>query len=368
METNSPAGPVPIAKACCGPTRATTQTPRQPIGDLLGALWTRIDRPVAAIAVIVALIAVVLPGQLYESLRSTGESLVNIAPWIAVSIALAAYASASRADRLVALAFTGNPKRMIVLAALIGTASPFCSCGVVPIIAGFLLAGVPLAPVMAFWMSSPLMDPTMFIMTAASLGLEFAVVKTLAAITIGLFAGAVTHVLVQRNLFGDFLRGSLKKKCCGPKKVQTTAPHWRVWNDSEARSEFWTSFRKNGWFLLRWMTIAFLLESLMVIYLPAEKVTAWLGHGMGAIPLAVAIGIPSYLNGYAALPLVSGLINLGMSQAVALAFLVGGGVTSVPAMVAVWALVKPKGFALYMVLAVLGSFLVAYAYAGYLAL
>ncbi len=93
----------------------------------------------------------------------------------------------------------------------------------------------------------------------------------------------------------------------------------------------------------------------MVIYLPAEKVTAWLGHGMGAIPLAVAIGIPSYLNGYAALPLASGLINLGMSQAVALAFLVGGGVTSVPAMVVVWALVKPNGFALYMVLALLGS-------------
>ncbi|MBA2672388.1 permease [Ramlibacter sp.] len=352
-------------KACC--VKAAPPAPTEPLATRLLGLWSRIDKPLLSIAAIIVFIAVALPGQLQASLAATGTSLLNIAPWIALSVALAAYATASRADRLVAQAFTGNPVRMIAVAALVGAASPFCSCGVVPIIAGLLMAGVPLAPVMAFWMSSPLMDPTMFIMTAASLGLEFAVVKTVAAVVIGLFAGGAVHLLARYNIAVDMLRQGPVKKCCSKKKAADSAPEWKFWQSAQSRTAFWESVRSNGWFLLRWMTIAFLLESLMTVFLPAEKVTAWLGQGPTAIPLAIAIGIPSYLNGYAALPLVSGLIGLGMSKAVALAFLVGGGVTSVPAMIAVWALVKPRGFALYMALAVAGSFLVSYAYVLYLA-
>ena len=46
----------------------------------------------------------------------------------------------------------------------------FCSCGVIPLIAAMLVAGVPLAPVMAFWIASPIMDPEMFVLTAAGIG------------------------------------------------------------------------------------------------------------------------------------------------------------------------------------------------------
>ncbi len=203
--------------------------------------------------------------------------------------------------------------RMITIAALVGAVSPFCSCGVVPIIAGMLMAGVPFAPVMAFWISSPLMDPTMFAMTAATLGMEFAIVKTLAAIAMGLFAGVVTHWLVQRRLILDMLREKPPVSCCGPSTGAKSAVQWKVWNDPAARDAFMRSVGRNVWFLGRWMLIAFLLESLMVAYLPGEKVTAWLGNGVTAIPLAIAIGIPSYLNGYAALPLVGGLMSLGMN-------------------------------------------------------
>ena len=78
---------------------------------------------------------------------------------------------------------------MIVSASLFGALSPFCSCGVIPIIAALLAMGVPLAPVMAFWVSSPLMAPDMFFLTAGELGLGFAAGKTLAAVGIGLLAG-----------------------------------------------------------------------------------------------------------------------------------------------------------------------------------
>lgn len=363
MNINTPA---PEPSSCC-PASSPRSAPAAPLSVRARALWRRTDKPVLAIILIILATAALMPAHVPTLLTDAGKSLLNIAPWIALSVGLAAYASASHADRVIASAFSGHPARMIILAALVGTASPFCSCGVVPLIAGLLASGVPLAPVMAFWMSSPLMDPTMFVMTAASLGLEFAVVKTIAAVTIGIFAGASTHWLDRVNAIGNVLRTApIMNKCCGAKKPAQSTPQWKVWNSPEALARFWSGVRQNAWFLFRWMTIAFLLESLMTMFLSPEKVTSWLGHGVSAIPLAVAIGIPSYLNGYAALPLVAGLINLGMTPAVALAFLVAGGVTSIPAVLAVWALVRARAFALYLGLAIIGALGVSYLYAGYL--
>lgn len=346
-------------------------TPASPLrsasrGSRVVQFWSDIDKPLLALALGVAAIALWLPHRLLASLFFTGQSLLGIAPWLAVSVLFAAYAKASGADTLVARAFTGSPVRMILLASLFGALSPFCSCGVVPVIAGLLGAGVPLAAVMAFWMSSPLMDPEMFALTAASLGLEFAVVKTLAAIGIGMFSGAVTHLLAARGMLPGALRAA--PSGCASNKTVAAQPHWNVLRESARRNAFLGAAAASGWFLLRWMSIAFLLESLMVAYLPAEKVVGLLGQNAAAIPLAVLVGIPSYLNGYAALPLVRGLIELGMDPAVALAFLVGGGVTSIPAATAVWALVKPRVFVLYVVLACVGSIGAGYAYGALLAL
>lgn len=67
-------------------------------------------------------------------------------------------------------------------------------------------------------------------------------------------------------------------------------------------------------------------------------------------------GFPAYLNGYAALPLVGGLIEQGMAPGVGLAFLVAGGVSSIPAAVAVWALARPPVFGLYLGFAFAGAF------------
>lgn len=77
--------------------------------------------------------------------------------------------------------------------------------------------------------------------------------------------------------------------------------------------------------------------------IPAETVTATLG-GEGLLPIVTAtlVGVPAYLNGYAALPLVGGLIEQGMAPGAGMAFLVAGGVTSIPAAMAVWALARPR--------------------------
>ena len=72
---------------------------------------------------------------------------------------------------------------------------------------------------------------------------------------------------------------------------------------------------------------------------------------------ATLVGIPSYLNGNAALPLVAGLIDKGMAPGAAMAFLVGGGVTSIPAALAVWGIARRQVFAAYLAFAILGALL-----------
>ena len=116
-------------------------------------------------------------------------------------------------------------------------------------------------------------------------------------------------------------------------------------------------------FLGKWLALAFVLESLMVVYLPPEAIGVWLGgDSLMAIPISVAVGIPAYLNGYAAVPVVAGLIESGMAPGAAMAFMTAGAVTSLPAAIAVFALVRRKVFGWYLLLALLGSTAVGFLY------
>ena len=104
----------------------------------------------------------------------------------------------------------------------------------------------------------------------------------------------------------------------------------------------------------------------MVAYVPSDLVTRIAGDGSPLSILgATLVGIPSYLNGNAALPLVAGLIDKGMSPGAAMAFLVGGGVTSIPAALAVFGIARRQVFGVYLALATIGALLTGIAYQAY---
>ncbi|MEM1345672.1 MAG: permease [Pseudomonadota bacterium] len=313
-----------------------------------------------ASVLILAGLALVDPAQATASALFAAEALAHTAPYLVLSIALAAYAGATGADALIARAFTGSPATMIALAALAGALSPFCSCGVIPLIAALLAMGVPLSAVMAFWLASPVMDPSMFVLTSGVLGVEFATAKTIAAAGLGLFGGFAVLAMTRAGLLQEALREGVGNGGCGGAKVR--APRdvvWRFWGEAARRTKFASVSLDTTLFLAKWLILAFILESLMLAWVPAESVT-WALGGEGFLPILTAtlVGVPAYLNGYAALPLVGGLVEQGMAPGAGLAFLVAGGVTSLPAALAVWALVRVPVFALYVALSLSGSFAV----------
>ncbi|MEM8613222.1 MAG: permease [Cyanobacteria bacterium P01_H01_bin.105] len=327
----------------------------------------QLDRVFVVIVLLLAVLAIWVPAQVADSFGFMIKNLVLVSPFLGLSIGIAAYAQASGADNLIAKAFQGHISVMIGVASLVGALSPFCSCGVIPLIAALLSMGVPVSAVMAFWLSSPLMDPSMFVLTLGTLGWQFAIAKTLATVAIGLLGGFGMLALAKglsAAAFRNPLREGANNGGCGGSRVRNPQPVvWRFWPQAKRRQKFWQGIRNNAWFLGKWLALAFLLESLMLVYVPNGWIQTVAGDGSWVSIIGAAlVGIPAYLNGYAALPLVAGLIDQGMAPGAGMAFLLAGGATSIPAMIAVFALARRPIFLAYLGFAFTGSVIAGLTY------
>lgn len=344
----------------------------QALASHFGRRVRHVDRVLLAALLLILLLAVLAPAQALVTISFTAQALIGIAPFLIMSVLVAGIAKATGIDQQIATVFGGRQGRVIVVAAVFGALSPFCSCGVIPIIAALLRVGVPLAPVMAFWISSPLMSPEMFILMSAEFAFSFVMAKTLAALFMGLAAGFAMHSLAGQPALANPLKAIANgcgSSCANRSLGARIEVRWKFWRDPERRTIFLSESRTTGWFLLKWLTLAFMIESLMIAYIPAHTISTWLGSQQWwVIPVSTLVGIPAYLNGYAAIPTVSALINMGMAQGAALSFMLAGGVTSIPAAMAVFALVKRRVFALYLLFGLGGSMLAGLVYQAVIAL
>ncbi|SLN15914.1 putative permease [Pseudoruegeria aquimaris] len=325
----------------------------------------RADKAWLTIVLIPLILALFDRPQVGPTIRFAVEALGHTGIFIAFAVLAVAYLKATGAESLLAKAFEGRQVRMIFLAALLGGLSPFCSCEVIPFIAALLAVGAPLSAVMAFWLASPLMDPAMFLITSGTLGFDFALAKTLAAVSLGLLGGFTVMAFAKGPVFADPLREQPAKRGCGcGSNPFTGKPEWAFWKEPTRRAAFRDTAFENALFLGKWLLLAYMIEALMLHYVPAEVIARVLGgEGVGPILLGALVGAPAYLNGYAAVPLVDALLEQGMSNGAAMSFVIAGGVSCIPAAIAVWALVKPRVFFAYLGIALAGATLAGLAWA-----
>jgi uncharacterized protein len=242
----------------------------------LRGLDVRPNLMLIGLAGLLAGLGIYSPSQATATAHYVVRALAEIGPWLAASVCIAAAAQAIGLDQLAAKAFTGRESRMIILASAIGAALPFCSVSVIPLAAGLLGAGVPLAPVMAFWISSPLMDPTQFFIASGVLGIGFASAKMLSAVGMGMLGGFGTMMLVRAGWLDataalrisavtapSFCRSKPAvtasppvKSSCGSAKaasdpsfaVSGSVVLWRFWTDAARAQRFLTTATSTGWF------------------------------------------------------------------------------------------------------------------------
>ena len=338
----------------------------------------RVDRVYVFVSVIFAAIALLDIDQLIPLSTLTLVNLGHTSVYMAIAVLLLAGIKATGAEAIVASIFKGREHRMIFLAALVGGLAPFCSCEVIPFIAGLLALGTPLPPIMAFWLSSPLIDPPTLLITAGALGWKFAVSKAIFAVVIGIFGGYAVKFIMALGYMGNpqkTLDESSNQTCCSKEPCtpdscsdecgtnNNQSPVWLFWKEKARLSHFFEEFKSNGLFLLKWMLFAYTLESLMIHYVPAQLIASVVG-GEGILPiiLSALVGVPAYLNSYIAPPIVSGLMSQGMSVGSGMAFIVAGAISSIPAMTAVYALVRKRVFGLYVLLGFSGAVLSGFVY------
>jgi uncharacterized membrane protein YraQ (UPF0718 family) len=269
-------------------------------------------------------------------------SFLHIWPYLLVTIPLAVAVRMSGASRHINRVFQARPILAVFLATAVGAFSPFCSCGVVPVVAALLIGGVPLAPVMSFWIASPSMDPEAFFLSVATLGWELAVWRLGATLAVSLGAGLVTHLMMQQGWLGQqilrsdqtrpavtvrtrlqtgwrrlkhsltasppmgFVAGGAALSpvvaCCGPAEIDladhrqravVAAPaagsscgdSCRSGNGSSCGDQsdsFWRRLPRETWsatwMVVKFMALAFFLSALIKLYIPSAWVAALLGQ------------------------------------------------------------------------------------------
>lgn len=323
---------------------------------------------------ILALVLITLifwkPNFALETVQFVAFGMIDVTPLVIPGILLAAWITASGASDQVAAVFHGRTLQAVIGATVVGALLPVCGVTVLPLMAGLLAAGVPLAPVMAFWLASPITGPAMLSATVATLGWEFAIGKSMAAIGLGLFGGAITALFASRAWTKSPLRangivGTLGGQC-GPCADEAQGFDARVWRDQSRRARFLRESWSITRLILLVLTPAFAAEHVLNAFLAPDAVAAYVGRDSAfAVPMAVFVGGPAYIDGYAALPLTRALLEHGMSRGAAMAFLVSGGVVSIWGAMAIFPVLKLKPFLLYITLAAVGSMVSGWAFGAF---
>lgn len=280
---------------------------------------------------------------------AVGSELIKLLPLIFFVSLLAGWAASGRLVGKINALLDRGPMRGIIVASVIGAITPVCGIAVAPIVAALLRQGLPLGVAMAFWLSSPISDPGMIVLTAGILGWGFAVAKLFAALLLGVLAGVVALCVENRFPHTRWLRSTTISPGSGSGCQASSPTRWF----EEALDTFWL--------VGRWLTLALIIEALLTSRLEGSGLATLLGtDSRWAVPLAVAVGGPLYIESYAALPLLRGFIDAGLSPGAAMAFLISGAAISFYAAIAVWSLVRPVVFALYLTLGLVGALLIGW--------
>jgi uncharacterized membrane protein YraQ (UPF0718 family) len=214
--------------------------------------------------------------------------------------------------------FIGN-----ILAALLGVATPFCSCSAVPLFMGFVEAGVPLGVTFSFLISSPMVNEVALVLLFGLFGWKVAAIYLLAGLTVALIGGIVIGKLNLEKWVEEYVY-QIKM---GKSAEQSLSFNDRV---GYARASTKEILRKVWLFVI----IAIGIGGFIHGYVPEDFLVRAAGPGNPfAVPVAVAVGVPLYANAAGAIPIVYALMEKGLGIGTALAFMMAVTALSLPEMI-----------------------------------
>lgn len=299
----------------------------------------------------------------------------------------------------------------IPVTVVFGTFTPFCACGTMAVVLSMLTTALPWGPIMAFLTSSPLMSPDEFILYSGIVSVKFAVALATASVIVGIGSGYITHLIEKHTHFLDdqakFTEGKTKQSCCST-EIKVTAPSGcdeissttckcdtvesKTTScsciDSAAEKanvqgcgcsspskiqgfvqkfklkELFTVFYEVGIKqVLVYFAIFAAIGFMINRFIPAALIMQYFGSGNKfAVPLLAIIGIPLYVSGSSAIPLITTLMAGGASSGALLAFMITGPGTSAGVIAGIATIMKKKALALYVAYLLVFAIVLGYLY------
>lgn len=237
-----------------------------------------------------------------------------------------------------------------ILAALLGTVTPFCSCSSIPLFIGFTGAGLPLGVTFSFLISSPMVDLGSLVLLMSIFGIKVAVLYVLLGLVIAVVGGTVIEKLHMENQVEEFIRNA--------KSIDVTE------EELTKRDRVRYSFDKVLETLKKvfpYIVVGVGIGAVIHNWIPEDLVIKFLGNGnpFGVI-IATIAGIPMYADIFGCIPIAEALLLKGARLGVVLSFMMGVTTLSLPSMIMLKKAIKPKLLGVFISICVLGIIVVGY--------
>lgn len=237
-----------------------------------------------------------------------------------------------------------------IMAALLGTVTPFCSCSSIPLFIGFTSAGLPLGVTFSFLISSPMVDLGSLVLLMSIFGTKVAIVYVIIGLILAVLGGTLIEKLHMDSYVEDFIRSAGSVDIDSPSLTRKERMIY-------ARDQVEATFKK----VLPYILIGVGIGAIIHNWIPESWIEMVLGsrNPFGVI-LAALLGVPMYADIFGTIPVAEALLYKGAQLGTVLSFMMAVTTLSLPSIIMLRKAVKPKLLGLFVAICTIGIIIIGY--------
>ena len=234
--------------------------------------------------------------------------------------------------------------------ALLGTITPFCSCSSIPIFIGFTTSGLPLGTTFSFLISSPLVDLGSFLLLMSFFGFKIAFIYVLVGLILAVAGGSVIDRLNLETQVEDYVREM--PNVDGELEIMTKSKRHEF-----AKEQVKDIFKKVWPYVITGVGIGALIHN----WIPQELIENLIGdNNKFAVLISTILGMPMYADIFGTIPIAEALFSKGVGTGTILSFMMSVTALSLPSVVMLSKVVKPKLLAIFVLIVGIGIIMIGY--------
>ena len=237
-----------------------------------------------------------------------------------------------------------------IIAALLGTVTPFCSCSSIPLFIGFTSAGLPLGVTFSFLISSPMVDLGSLVLLMSIFGWKVAAIYVVVGLVIAVVGGTIIEKLHLENQVEEFIRNG--------KAADVPQEELRI---KDRLKYAWEQVSGTAKKVFPYVIIGVGIGAVIHNWIPQDFIIKILGdNNPFGVVIATVAGIPMYADIFGTIPIAEALLGKGALLGVVLSFMMGVTTLSLPSMIMLRKAVKPKLLGIFVGICTIGIILVGY--------